>query len=231
MNFKKTWISCFIIAGILLTIKSEAQRTNISVAEFEKAITEQKVQLLDVRTAGEYENGHIKNSMQADWNNMVQFKQRVKALDKNIPVYTYCLSGARSGAATLWLNENGYKAYNMDGGLKSWKIEDKPIEQKTKIPQITMAEYMQQIPSDKTVLVDFGAEWCPPCKKMEVVLKELQNTHGIKFMLIKIDGGAQTDILKEMNIEEFPTFILYKAGKPVWKKQGLVEKQEFIQQL
>ncbi|HSN60946.1 MAG TPA: thioredoxin domain-containing protein [Ferruginibacter sp.] len=213
-----------------MACNSEAQKTNISVAEFEKVITEQKVQLLDVRTAEEYESGYIKNSLQADWNNEDQFKQRVKALDKSIPVYTYCLSGARSGAAVRWLNENGYKAYNMEGGIKSWNKANKPLVQNIKVPQMTMAAFLQQIPSDKTVLVDIGAKWCPPCKAMDVVLKELEQTHGTQFLLVKIDGGAQTDLVKEMNIEEFPTFIIYKEGKPVWKKEGLVEKQEFIKQ-
>lgn len=231
MLFKKTWISCFMAATILMACNSEAQKTNISVAEFEKVITEQKVQLLDVRTADEYESGYIKNALQADWNNEEQFKQRVKALNKNIPVYTYCLSGARSGAAVKWLNENGYKAYNMEGGIKSWNKANKPLEENTKGPQMTMAAYIQQIPADKTVLVDFGAKWCPPCKAMEVVLKELEQTHGSKFLLVKIDGGVQTDLIKEMNIEEFPTFIIYKQGKPVWKKEGLVDKKEFIEQL
>lgn len=231
MLFKKTWISCFMAAIILMACNSEAQKTNISVAEFEKVITEQKVQLLDVRTAEEYESGYIKNSLQADWNNEEQFKQRIKALDKNIPVYTYCLSGARSGAAVRWLNENGYKAFNMEGGIKSWNKANKTLEQNTKGPQMTMAAFLQQIPTDKTVLVDFGAKWCPPCKAMDVVLKELEQTHGSQFLLLKIDGAAQTDLVKEMNIEEFPTFIIYKAGKAVWKKEGLVEKQAFIKQL
>ena len=230
MLFKKTLISCIMVATILMACNSEAQKTNISVAEFEKVITEQKVQLLDVRTAEEYESGYIKNSLQADWNNEDQFKQRVKALDKSIPVYTYCLSGARSGAAVRWLNENGYKAYNMEGGIKSWNKANKPLVQNIKVPQMTMAAFLQQIPSDKTVLVDIGAKWCPPCKAMDVVLKELEQTHGTQFLLVKIDGGAQTDLVKEMNIEEFPTFIIYKEGKPVWKKEGLVEKQEFIKQ-
>jgi len=231
MNFKINFLSCITAVSILMACNSEAQKTNLSVSDFEKGIVEQKVQLLDVRTAGEYENGHLKNALQADWNNDEQFKQRVKSLDKNVPVYTYCLSGARSGAAVKWLNANGYKAYNLDGGLKSWNNAGKSIEQKTKGPQMTMTEYLKLIPADKTVLVDFGAEWCPPCKKMEVVLKELEQSHGTKFILVKIDGGTQTDLVKEMNIEEFPTFIIYKEGKPIWQKQGLVEKEVFIQQL
>jgi rhodanese-related sulfurtransferase len=231
MRINKYWISFLFAVTLLIGCNTEAQKTNLSVADFEKAITEQKIQLLDVRTAGEYESGHLKNSLQADWTNKEQFVQRVKSLDKNIPVYTYCLSGARSGAAVQWLNKNGYKAYNLEGGIKSWNNAGKAIEQKSKGPQMSMAAYLQQIPADKTVLVDFGAEWCPPCKKMEVVIKELQATHGTKFLLLKIDGAAQSNLVKEMNIEEFPSFIIYKEGKPVWKKQGLVDKATLIEQL
>jgi rhodanese-related sulfurtransferase len=231
MRLITSGMACFIAAGLTMACSSNAQKTNISADEFEKTISTQKVQLLDVRTAGEYESGHIKNALQADWNNEAQFKQRIKALDKNVPVYAYCLSGARSGSAAEWLNKNGYKAFNMEGGLRNWNNAGKPLEQKTIIAQMSMADYLQQIPADKTVLVDFGAEWCPPCKKMNVVLNELQQKHGDKFTLIKIDGGAQTSLVKELNIEEFPTFIVYKAGKPVWKKKGLVDMEELAGQL
>jgi len=229
--FKNNTINLLIAIMMLTACKSQAQKTDIPVNEFEKIITSQKVQLLDVRTAGEYETGHLKNALQDDWTNQDEFFKRVKGLDKNIPVYTYCLSGARSGSAAKWLNENGYKAYNMQAGIRDWNKAGKPLEQMQKGPQTSMAEYLQKIPSDKTVLVDFGAEWCPPCKKMNILLKDLQDSHGAKFILIKIDGAKQTDLVKEMNIEEFPTFILYKNGQPVWKKQGLVDKNEFIKVL
>jgi thioredoxin len=231
MRIRTLFSSFFLTSFILMACNSDAQKSNLSVEEFEKVINTQKVQLLDVRTASEYENGHLKNALQADWTNEQQFKQRVKSLDKKIPIYTYCLSGGRSGAAMQWLNENGYTAYNMEGGLKSWNNAGKPLEQKMQVEQMSMEAYLKQIPTDKTVLVDFGAEWCPPCKKLEPILKELQQSYGDKLVLLKIDGGSQTSIVKEMNIEEFPTLIIYKAGKPVWKKQGFVEKQEITSQL
>ena len=231
MKFDKNFISGCLATCLLLACNSNAQKTNIAADDFEKAINSEKVQLLDVRTAGEFEGGHLKNALQADWNNTAQFEQRVKGLDKNIPVYTYCLSGARSGAATKWLNENGFKAYNMDGGLRSWNRAGKPLEQKQMVAQISMAEYLQKIPADRTVLVDFGAEWCPPCKKMNGVIDDLQRTNGSAFILVKIDGGTQTSLVNEMQINEFPTFIIYKGGKPVWQKQGLVSKEEILKQL
>lgn len=232
MNIKQNLLlSWVLLASLIISCNSQAQKTNLDVATFEKDLGTKKVQLLDVRTSGEFENGHLKNALQADWNNPEQFKQRVQALNKNIPVYTYCLSGARSGAAVDWLRQNGYTAYNMEGGIKNWNKAGKPLVQLTAVPQISMADFLLQIPADKTVLVDVGAEWCPPCKKMEPVMADLVTSHGTQFKLVKVDGATQKDLLKELNIEEFPTFIMYKNGKAVWTKTGLVAKEEFIQQL
>jgi rhodanese-related sulfurtransferase len=208
---------------------SNAQQTNLSVAEFEKAIAQSNIQLLDVRTPGEYQSGHLNNAFLADWNNEKEFQLRAKALDKSKPVYTYCLSGARSNAATEWLRQNGFTAYNLTGGINAWKRADKPVAQAVAVKQITMQEYLAQIPKDKIVLVDFSAVWCAPCKKMAPVLDSLVAKHGDKFVLVKIDGGDQTNICKELNVEGFPTFMIYKQGKEVWRKQGLTEMKEFTQ--
>lgn len=222
----------FAIAGSMLILSacnSNAQPVNLSVADFETSIAQTSIQLLDVRTPGEYESGHLGNALLADWNNREEFKKRVKALDKNIPIYTYCLSGARSNAAAAWLNENGYTAYNLAGGINAWKRAGKPVELAESVRQITLDEFMAKIAMDKTVLVDFGAVWCPPCKKMAPVLDSLVANHGSKFNLVKIDGGQQTAICTELKVNGFPTFIIYKNGKEVWRKEGMVDENEFVQ--
>ena len=48
---------------------------------------------------------------------------------------------------------------------------------------------------------------------------------------MKVDAGVHTDIMKELNIEPIPLFIIYKKGKEVWRKQGIISKDEFISQL
>jgi rhodanese-related sulfurtransferase len=223
----------FILNPLLILMvfagRGQAQQTILNVSEFEKAIQQQNIQLLDVRTPGEYQSGHLKNSMLADWNNQAEFQDRVKALDKNKPVYTYCLSGIRSKAATQWLRENGFNAFTLSGGINAWKQADKPFEQMISVPQISMQEYLSKIPSNKTVLVDFGAVWCPPCRKMAPILDSLAAKYPTRFVLVKIDGGEQSSICKEMNIGGFPTLILYKKGREVWRNQGLVEATTLIQ--
>lgn len=230
MGFKSSVVVAISCLSILAACNSEAQQTDLSVAEFEKAIAQNNIQILDVRTQGEYQSGYLKNALLADWNNEAEFQQRIKALDKSRPVYTYCLSGGRSSAATKYLKQNDFTVYNLSGGISAWKRDNKPVEQAAMVRQMNLQEYLAQIPSDKTVLVDFSAVWCPPCKKMTPLLDSLEKTNGHQFVLVKVDGGNQTDICKELEVVSFPTFIVYKQGKEVWRREGLVEAKEFIAQ-
>jgi len=227
MRFKNIFLVTICTVSLLTACNSESQQTNLSVTEFEKAIADSTIQLLDVRTAGEYAGGHLKNALLADWNNAEEFKTRVQALDKYKRVYTYCLSGGRSNAATQWLNQNSYTAFNLSGGILAWKEAGKPLEQLEMVKQISLNEYIAQIPTDKTVLVDFSAVWCPPCRLMTPVIDSLVNTNGHQFTLIKIDGGQQTDICKLLKVDAFPTFIIYKQGKEIWRKEGLANAKDF----
>jgi rhodanese-related sulfurtransferase len=228
MKLKKNLLLLICCISLLTACNTNTEQTTLSVADFEKGIAEANIQLLDVRTPGEYQSGHLKNAMLADWNNETEFQERVKALDKTKPVYTYCLSGARSNAATDWLKQNGFIAYNLSGGIAAWKNADKPVDMAEPKRQIILDEYMAQIPKDKTVLVDISAVWCPPCKVMAPIIDSLVRTNGTQFVLVKVDGGEQSDICKELKIEGFPTFIIYKQGKEVWRKQGLTEAKEFV---
>jgi rhodanese-related sulfurtransferase len=229
---RKTYFFFLVInLSLLISCSSEAQKTNLSADEFEKAINQPNIQVLDVRTLGEYQSGHLSNAFLADWTDQTEFQNRVKSLDKSKPVYAYCLSGVRSADAAGWLRKNGFIAYNLAGGIAAWKRNNKPVEQAVAVKQITKGEYEALIPTDKTVLVDFGAVWCAPCKKMIPVLDSLQAKHGSSFQLVKIDGGEQVNICKDLSIEQFPTFIIYKQGKEVWRKQGIVEMSEFEKHL
>jgi len=70
--------------------------------------------ILDVRTKGEYQTGHLRNSINIPVDNL---EQNIKKLNKSKPIVTCCASGARSASARRILNSNGFdKVYH--GG--SW---------------------------------------------------------------------------------------------------------------
>ena len=232
MTRHKFSLIVLLFGAIMIAFTSNAQQpANLTAGDFEKGIKQPGIQLLDVRTLAEYQSGHLKDAFLADWTNKEQFIERVQALDKSKTVYTYCLSGARSSAALAWLRENGFTGYNLEGGIAAWKRAGKPVEAATAVKQITLLEYEALIPANKTVLVDVGAVWCPPCKIMNTIIDSLATSKQLQFHLVKIDGGEQTDICKQLKAEAFPTFIIYKGGKEVWRASGIVEAKELAKQL
>src|SRR5687768_14184074 len=118
------------ITLLLTTLLSfNAFSQSLSTADFEKGLAAKNIQILDVRTAGEYRSGHIAHALQADWNNQDQFRSRAQHMEKTKPVYVYCASGGRSKEAAKWLRTNGYtEVYELTGGFIKWKGDGKPVE-------------------------------------------------------------------------------------------------------
>lgn len=223
----KNVISFIFLFGLVCSCNSNAQEGSLSTKDFESRINTQNPQILDVRTAGEYQSGHLKSSLQADWLNKEQFADRIKYLDKARPLLVYCASGMRSAQAAKWLLDKGFTdVQNLKGGLISWKLEGRLLEGVENKTELSIDQYNKLATSGDVVLVDFGAEWCPPCKKMEPVLKQLQNELPDQFKLVKVDGGIDIDVMKEQKVDALPVFIIYKKGKEVWRKQGVVELSE-----
>ncbi len=209
---------------LFLTISTYtfSQHGELTAKSFYDSIQRNQTQLLDVRTSNEYNQGHISGAFQADWNNFEQFKERVASLDKHKPLYVYCLAGSRSAAAQKWLLREGFdQVYNLRGGINAWNLEDLPVEGKKEVQQMNLSEFMVSIPKDRTVLVDIGAEWCPPCKKMLPVMNELE-MEG--YTIVKVNGGEQTQLVKDLRAEKFPTFIVFKNGNEVGRLIGICEK-------
>ena len=78
-------------------------------------------QLVDVRTEKEFEASHLKDA-QNICVTMDDFREKVKTLDKNEPVYVYCKKGRRSARAAKILSEMGFtKVYDLQGGILNWE--------------------------------------------------------------------------------------------------------------
>jgi len=82
---------------------------NLSVKEFSKIITQNDVQILDVRTPEEYAEGHIKGALLANYNAPTFKEDALKVLQKGKKVAIYCRSGRRSAAAAEILSKEGKK--------------------------------------------------------------------------------------------------------------------------
>lgn len=79
--------------------------------------------------------------------------------------------------------------------------------------------------SGKTVLVDFFATWCGPCRMMHPVLEELESSRGTTT-IAQVDVDESPNVAKEYGVMSIPTLILFKDGREVSKKIGFVPLEE-----
>lgn len=212
-----------LLIGLLILVVSGVKAQQVDVPVFQQSIGKRGAQVFDVRTAGEFNTGHLHNALQADYTKKQEFVERVQYLDKQQPIYVYCLSGGRSTAAAKWMRENGFKeVIELKGGINAWKQAGLTVEGVANGKQMSVDSFHNMIASGE-VLVDVGAEWCPPCRKMEPVVQAYLTEHTT-VRLLKVDGGSDQHVMQAINATSLPTYILYKDGREVWRKQGVSDK-------
>jgi thioredoxin len=169
--------------------------------------------------------------MNIDWS-ADDFAEKAAALDKDKPVFVYCLSGPRSTAAAAKLEEMGFKnVYEMQGGMMKWRNADLPEIKASTSAGMSVAQYNEMLKSETPVLVDFYAEWCAPCKKMEPYLKKIAAEMPDKVKIVRINVDENTELCKELNVSALPVLKLYRNNEVVWEKLGFVPEEEVRKQL
>jgi len=231
---KKIILNSFVIVLLILSACTNGQNTNyqLNVNEFaDKLKQTTDAQLVDVRTPGEFAGGHLLNAINYDWNGN-EFEAQTKKLDKQKPVFVYCLSGGRSGSAASNLRNVGFKSvYEMNGGMMKWRAAGLPetTSAASNTNQgMTLAEYKKIASSNKKVLIDFYAEWCAPCKKMKPYLEEISKEMQAEVKVVRIDADQNKNLLQELKIDGLPVLMLYKNNEMVWRNDGFIEKAEVV---
>jgi len=91
--------------------------------------------------------------------------------------------------------------------------------------KLPAADFDNQV-SQGTVILDFFATWCPPCKKFGPVFKKAAANHP-DILFIKIDIDKYEDLMKKYNVRSMPTIIALKDGKRVKTTTGFMSNKKF----
>lgn len=92
------------------------------------------------------------------------------------------------------------------------------------IVNVTDQSFKNEVESTGTVLVDFWAPWCGPCKMIAPVLEELDQEMSDKVKIAKLNVDDNPDTASRFGVMSIPTLIVFKDGQPVDKIVGFQPK-------
>ena len=119
----KKIITCLLAVLGMTTACGQKNYEDVDVAGFAELIADSTVIVLDVRTADEFRDGHIEGAVNIDVKES-DFLEKAKAmLPSGKTIAVYCRSGRRSANACNQLGAEGYKTFNLKGGIIAWTKE------------------------------------------------------------------------------------------------------------
>lgn len=228
LNFKNS-ITAF---ALLLSLGSFAQNKSSNTVSLDvyyaKIQSEKNPQIIDARGPEEFALNHIDGAVNFNLESK-DYAQQLAKLDKTRPVFTYSIGAGRS----VWLADDllkkGFReAYSLEGGIANWIGNGKPFYANSK-SKLSLAEYNKIIAENKDVLVDIGSIYCGGCKKVKPILETIKTQYGTNLKVVEIDLEDNPQFIADLKIiKVFPTLILYKNGKIVFKKEGSADLKKEV---
>jgi thioredoxin 1 len=95
----------------------------------------------------------------------------------------------------------------------------------TRLKEVTDSDFDDEVlQAGVPVLVDFGAEWCHPCRKLDPLIEELAAGWGEKVKVVHVDADLNVQTTMRFQVMGLPTLIVFVAGEPVTRFQGFQPK-------
>lgn len=85
------------------------------------------------------------------------------------------------------------------------------------------------IETEIPVLVDFGADWCQPCKQLDPIVEQLAEEWNGRLKVVKLDIDENVDTTMRFGVMGVPTLLLFVDGEPVERMTGFVPREKIVQ--
>ena len=87
----------------------------------------------------------------------------------------------------------------------------------------------QVLKTSSPVIVEFGAVWCAPCKRLEPIMEKLGDEWGSKVQLVKIDVDESVNVTLTCQVMSVPTLILFVQGQEKQRLTGLQSRERIAE--
>jgi thioredoxin 1 len=211
-----------------------AQNEALSVDEFQRNLKdESEILVLDFQSEHNFKRGHIKKSKNIPFDSE-KFESEINRIAKlDDKIFFYCTTDEENIIALQYLKEIGYQQIKyLKGGFVTWQSKSKPYSSSIRnLKPYTNLNYDNLkaiLTQNEFIFVDFYADWCKPCKKMNPILKEIgENDPEIK--IIKVNADESSELINHYGVEEIPTYLFFKNRTQVWRYTGEISKNELVE--
>ncbi|MDI1228868.1 MAG: thioredoxin family protein [bacterium] len=98
------------------------------------------------------------------------------------------------------------------------------------IPHLTTNDFLRRVGgSDKPVLVQFDADWCPYCRKMQPVMDKFREAKKDVVEVYKVNVDHDADLQRSYEVRTLPTLIVFYQGRIVGRSDGGMDEQEMFE--
>ena len=114
---------------------------------------------------------------------------------------------------------------DLDSEIEMSGKEENAME----VLNVTSANFEEEVlNSEKTVLIDFYADWCGPCKMFSPVVEAVANENeDIKVVKVNVDNAQ--DLAIQYQVMSIPTVVIIKDGKEINRNVGMVSKSQLLE--
>ena len=100
------------------------------------------------------------------------------------------------------------------------------------VDAVTDADFATRVlEQELPVLVEFTADWCPPCRQMAPVLAELAREREGRLHVVQVDVDRNPETQAAYGVLSMPTFLLFEGGQPVKSLVGARAKRRLVREL
>ncbi|MEU6575263.1 thioredoxin domain-containing protein [Streptomyces sp. NPDC046805] len=100
------------------------------------------------------------------------------------------------------------------------------------VTEVTDADFEAEVlGADLPVLVEFTADWCPPCRQMGPVLGALAGEEGERLKVVQLDVDTNPTTTNAYKVLSMPTFMVFRGGEPVKAMVGARPKRRLLEEL
>ncbi|MGX2994421.1 thioredoxin family protein [Streptomyces sp. JNUCC 64] len=85
--------------------------------------------------------------------------------------------------------------------------------------------------ADRPVLVEFTADWCPPCRQIAPVLAAVAAEEADRLTVVQLDVDVNPETVARYRVLSMPTLMVFRDGEPVWSVVGARSKRRLLDEL